>query len=126
MFEQVWCQVVSASYDKVDAKLYGYKRKKVVNETYPAIVPGKEKNFVEGMLYLHVTDKDILKLDTFEGEYYQREISECELPGSKLVQTYVYVFKEEYRKLLADEYWDPERFSKVGIRTFLADYIGFD
>lgn len=124
MFDQVWSQVVRGTYDKTDAKLYGYTRKGVINETYPAVVPGEGKNFVAGKLYLDVSKNDIQLLDTFEGEYYQRKVSECDLPDNRITRAYVYVFKEEYRNLLTDEDWDPFWFSKVGLRAFLDEYRG--
>ncbi len=48
MYDRVWSHVMSGSYDKIDAKLYGCTGKKVANETYPALIPGTGKDFVVG------------------------------------------------------------------------------
>lgn len=120
MFDQVWSKVVSGRYAKVTARLYGYKRRKIRGEVYPAVLPGTNRDHVDGIIYLDVSKGDLKNLDAFEGEYYQKQMAECGLPDGSNVTAWVYVFKEQYRDLLEDEPWDPVQFLEGGIHTFLA------
>ena len=125
MFDRVWSKVVGDVWGKTDARLYGYKRRKIRGAVYPALVPGIAEDYVDGIVYLNVGKSDIEILDNFEGEHYQKETVECKLTdGSKIIAT-VYVFKEEHRNLIEDEEWDPIWFSEVGICLFLTEYDVF-
>ena len=125
MFDRVWSKVVGNVWEKTKARLYGYKRRKIRGALYPALLPGIEEDYVDGIIYLNVGKSDLKILDRFEGEHYQKEMVECELAdGSKIIAC-VYTFKQEYRNLIQDEDWDPIWFSKVGIYSFLTDYEGF-
>jgi len=125
MFNQVWPNVVSSLYEKIEARLYGYKRRKIKGEVYPAVIPGRDDDYVDGKIYLDVEENDINKLDRFEGEYYQKEMAVCKLPDESETTACVYVLKEQYRDLVEDEEWHPDWFAKFGIYSFLAEYKGF-
>jgi len=125
MFDRVWSKVVGHVWGKTGARLYGYKRRRIRGAMYPALLPGTDDDYVDGIIYLNVGKSDIEILDRFEGEHYQKEIVECELAdGSKIIAG-VYVFKEKHRNLIEDEEWDPIWFSEVGIYSFLKDEEGF-
>lgn len=121
MFDQVWSKVVSNRYAKVTARLYGYKRRKIRGEVYPAVLPGTNRDHVDGIIYLDVSKSDLKNVDAFEGECYQKQMAECGLTDGGTITAWVYVFKEQYRDLLEDELWDPVRFLESGIHVFLTD-----
>jgi gamma-glutamylcyclotransferase (GGCT)/AIG2-like uncharacterized protein YtfP len=125
MFNEVWSKVVRGTYEHVDAGLYGYQRKKVKGQAYPCVFPAGSADYVHGKLYRGVVDEDICSLDRFEGEYYQREWKECELSDGSKLPAWVYVFKKQYTYLIGAEDWDPDRFSRVGMYSFLSEYRGF-
>lgn len=120
MFDQVWSNVVSGRYEKVSARLYGYKRRKIRGEIYPTVLPGTNRDHVDGIIYLDVSESDMKNLDAFEGECYQKEMAECGLTDGGIISAWVYVFKEQYRDLVVDEPWDPVQFLENGIHAFLA------
>ena len=120
MFDPVWSKVVGSVYEKVTARLYGYKRRKIQGEIYPTVLPGTSRDHVDGIIYLNVSKSDLKTLDRFEGEYYQKEMAECGLTDGGNISAWVYVFKERYRNLVEDEPWDPVWFSEDGIHEFLA------
>jgi gamma-glutamylcyclotransferase (GGCT)/AIG2-like uncharacterized protein YtfP len=126
MFSEVSLKVMKGRYEKVEARLYGYVRKRVKHETYPAVFRGSGNDYVDGIIYLGVTDQDITKLDRFEGEYYKRELAECRLLDGSEIFAYVFVFKEKYLNLIGDEDWDPDWFARFGMSSFLTEYRGFD
>ena len=125
MFEEVWQKVVSGKYDKTKATLYGYNRKTVKNEVYPALVKGTSDSSVHGVVYKGVNLKDLMRLDEFEGEYYKRETGRIELPGNVIITTVFYLLKPSYHYIISDQQWDEERFKTIGINKFLEQYFGF-
>ena len=125
MFHRVWSRVVAGYYEKTDARLYRYKRRKIRGMIYPAVLPGKETDYVDGILYLRVSNTDIKTLDRFEGNYYRKEMAECKLSDRDDIIACVYVLKEEYAHYMEDEEWDPVWFSEVGIHSFIGEYEGF-
>jgi gamma-glutamylcyclotransferase (GGCT)/AIG2-like uncharacterized protein YtfP len=121
MFDQVWSNVVGGMYEKVTARLYGYKRRRIRGEIYPAVLPGTNRDHVDGSIYLDVSQSDVKTLDTFEGEYYQKEMVECDLTDGGSIAAWVYLFKDRYRDCVEDEPWDPVWFLEYEIYAFLAD-----
>ena len=125
MFDRVWSKVVGDVWVKMGARLYGYKRRKIRGAVYPALIPGTDEDYVDGIIFLNVGKSVIEILDRFEGEHFQKETVECELADGRKIIASVYAFKEKYRNLIEDEEWDPIWFSKVGIYSFLTEYEGF-
>ncbi|MBW1730653.1 MAG: gamma-glutamylcyclotransferase [Deltaproteobacteria bacterium] len=125
MFPEVWLRVIGKSYEKTEARLPGYQRRKVKNEPYPALISGVPTDNVEGILYLDVSTSDLASLDRFEGPFYQRIEVQCELQDGRRLPAHVYIFRGEYTHLLEDETWDPVWFAKVGLHEFLREYDGF-
>jgi len=126
MFDQVWNRVVGGSYQKYSARLYGFERRKIKGETYPAIIEATVKDWVDGQLYKNVSETDIDNLDRFEGEYYIRQLTQCNLPDGSGEPAVVYVFRQRYRSLLDSADWNPDWFANFGIHTFLSGYKGFE
>ena len=126
MFHRVWSRVVAGDYEKMDARLYGYKRRRIRGAVYPAVLPGSDLDYVDGIVYLNVSSSDVKTLDEFEGEYYRKEPAECELCDRGKISACVYVLKEKYTNLIDDKEWDPAWFSQVCIHSFLMEYDGFD
>jgi gamma-glutamylcyclotransferase (GGCT)/AIG2-like uncharacterized protein YtfP len=126
MFHRVWSRVAAGDYEKKDARLYGYKRRKIRGAIYPAVLPGTDLDYVDGIVYLNVSESDVKALDKFEGEYYHKETAECELSDRAKISVCVYVFSDKYRNLIENKEWDPVWFSRVGIHSFLTLYEGFD
>lgn len=125
MFEPVWTRVVQGRYRSTAARLFGYVRKKVREEEYPAVVPAEAEAEVHGVLYLNVALYDLQRLDRFEGPRYRRRQTALILPDGGRSPGFVYVFREKYRDQLDSEEWDPQEFSRTGIYKFLNHYEGF-
>lgn len=124
MFEPVWRQVVGKARRRRDARICGFKRRKVRGEIYPAIVPASSRDCVEGKLYLDVDPEDLARLDEFEGCFYRKERVRCDLKDGTTAMAWVYVFGREYRNLIENEDWDPDRFEQMVLRSFLNDDSG--
>ena len=93
MFEDVWNRLVRGNYLSQKATLMGYARRSVKNDEYPVIFQADE--LVEGVVYYDINKEDMITLDAFEGEYYERKEVEL-LVKNEPVHACVYVLKEHY------------------------------
>ena len=126
MFKRVWSMVVTGHYFKSQARLFGYQRRMIKGETYPALIPGGRSDFVNGIIYFEVDSRDQDRLDKFEGRYYTKIQETFRLSNHQTVSAQVYVFKPEYRALVENKPWNPEWFKETGILDFMAAYRGYN
>ena len=122
MFEDVWNRLVRGNYLSQKATLMGYARRSVKNDEYPVIFQADE--LVEGVVYYDITEEDMITLDAFEGEYYERKEVEL-LVKNEPVNACVYVLKEHYFDIIDPKPWSEAHFATEGIKRFLANYKGF-
>ena len=122
MFEPVWHKLVTSNYLSQRATLNGYARRCVKGDEYPVIFPADEG--VEGVVYYDINEDDMIRLDAFEGEYYER--TEVELLVNNVpFKACVYVLKEHYYDIIDPKPWSETLFANEGIKRFLANYKGF-
>ena len=126
MFPKIWNRVVGRDYPKMQATIPGYQRRKIRGKPYPALIPGRRNDRVEGILYLGVSPEHLARLDRFEGETYERTEVKCWTAEGMVLSALVYVFRQEYMGLVEEEPWDPEWFLREGIGIFTDDYPGFN
>lgn len=116
------------------AKLPGYRRHRVKNADYPAIlphqnaIPGDNSNVVRGTCVTGLTDADVWRLDIFEGDEYERVKVRCRLlsgdsdgngeGGEVEAETYVWVAGES--RLEAEE-WDFDEFRREKMRFWVGE-----
>ena len=124
MYDEVWGGIVSGDFEKINARLSGYRRFAVIKEEYPGIVKGE--GTVEGIIRFNVDEENLSRLDTFEGEYYERILEQATDSQGNLFEVNVYRIKDLFVELLSDTEWDVAEFEKSGLKKFLDRYIGFD
>ena len=122
MFEDVWNRLVKGNYLSQKATLNGYARRAVKEDVYPVIFQANE--LVEGVVYYDINEEDMVILDTFEGEYYERKEVEL-LVKNEPIRAYVYVLKEKYFDKIDPKPWSDALFATEGIKRFLTNYKGF-
>jgi gamma-glutamylcyclotransferase (GGCT)/AIG2-like uncharacterized protein YtfP len=124
MFLPVWQRVVQGSYESRLATLKQHQRFALQGESYPAVV-ARAAQQVQGRVYFDVQPADIARLDTFEGDAYQRVFGEVTLlDDSETLQQVTpvsfYLFLAQDKLSRTD--WDPVYFERVGMEAFLATY----
>ncbi len=125
MFDRVWTVVVAGAYRKTNARLFGYQRRKIKGEAYPALIPGTDADQVTGVIYLNVGQRDVVRLDRFEGACYTKKKEVCSLPNGSRISAWVYVFSDKFIDLVEAQAWDPTWFEKNGIHAFMTSYQGY-
>lgn len=111
-------------YGMARAALHGFCRKRVREEVYPGLIED-EDGVVAGLVYFDVADDDVSRLDSFEGEEYERIRVTVLLESKSPLTCETYLFREEFRHRLMDEEWDPETFHEAGRNRFIKDYKGW-
>lgn len=125
MFADVWNAVVRGYYSGSVGRIKGFVRRRVKNETYPALIHSASNDVLQGYIYFNVSKLDLNRLDRFEGDYYQREIVKVALEEGASTNAAVYVFKDEHAGLVDEEPWDVNWFEREGLAMFLRAYKGF-
>jgi gamma-glutamylcyclotransferase (GGCT)/AIG2-like uncharacterized protein YtfP len=126
MFEEVWSRLVTGAYVKRTARLHGFRRYKVRGDVYPVLLKSQDCDWVDGVIYLNVSERDMQKLDFFEGDLYDRQDHTVVVEGFEKVSAAVYVLKDSYDYMTGESGWDPQWFAEEGLAAFLGRYRGFD
>ena len=123
MFPEVWSTVVRSSYERQEARLYGYQRCCIKGESYPAAVAASVADFIDGQLYMNITPEDAARLDHFEGADYEKSQAPLILAEGGVAMAEVYLYRHPERLEMRE--WDAEGFEREGLKLFLAQYGGF-
>jgi gamma-glutamylcyclotransferase (GGCT)/AIG2-like uncharacterized protein YtfP len=124
MCSDIMVKVAGCQADSSPALLNNYFRSNIRDREYPGITP-RPGTMVTGVLYLNLSSEAIQRLDTFEGELYQRQFVEVVTEHHGMLKAMTYVIKPQYRDLLTDEEWSFTYFLAVGKKRFEETYFGF-
>ena len=118
------CGLPAISLVARPALLRGFVRHPVRGEAYPGIVVAPSLA-VEGRVYLDLPASVWPRLDSFEGEAYERlPVRVAPVQGPE-VAAETYVFRSQFAHLLGEGNWDFEEFRRHGKARFTAQYLGF-
>lgn len=101
------------------AVLAGYRRGRVLGQSYPAIVAAVGAT-VGGALLLDVNSADWERLDAYEGQLYAR-CSVSVIFDQHQCPAHCYVLRPEYAHLFDPTPWSLEDFLEGDLTTFLCD-----
>ncbi len=103
MFPEVQRAVIGREPPMKEAILRGYKRLRVKGQNYPGIIESAN-SVVRGRLLQGLTEEELLRIDEYEGEEYERTTAIIQTAKGP-VDAFVYVIKGQYRHILSDEEW---------------------
>lgn len=116
--------ITGREFNAVATTLSGYRRTRVKDVDYPGITADVSTE-VSGLLLTDVDAISLEKLDTFEGEYYERlSVVVVDAYGNRHTCS-VYVFKPQWLHLLTEEPWSFEEFQRTGYQRFRDTYPNF-
>jgi len=107
----------------------------VRDQVFPAIVPGSNNDFVEGIVIEDILPNELSALDYFEdeGEMYARLDVNVELVGgddatsaaelSTNIDAQTYVWIESLSQISVGELWDYDRFRKDSLSWYLPSTV---
>ena len=124
LFDEVRDQVASSRYRYCPGHVTGYKRVKVQRQIYPALIKGH--GTVDGRLLFDITSEDLIRLDAFEGAYFNRRSVTVATEKDESMAAEVYELNPNHYDIIEDEPWIPADFKQHDLPIFLRTYFGFD
>jgi gamma-glutamylcyclotransferase (GGCT)/AIG2-like uncharacterized protein YtfP len=124
MIPEVMYAVTTREFRFKNAILRGYARFTVKGESYPGIIPATDA-VTQGIIYLDVDELSLERLDTFEGDLYQRIPVPAEMDGGEIFNAEAYVIKPKFRSCLSSKKWNMKEFAQKHLAAFLETYSGF-
>ncbi|KAK9240115.1 hypothetical protein V1525DRAFT_396030 [Lipomyces kononenkoae] len=100
------------------AVLENYRRSRLIDESYPAVVPCKDSS-VKGILVRNVTVDQISRLDDFEGDEYERRTVVVTAEDTEsAIEAQCYVWVDEPKRLTGVD-WDFEEFMRTRFKQWI-------
>lgn len=124
IFAEIMAEVVGFRPQGSAAVLGGFRRFRLRNEQYPAIVPAREGR-VEGMVYRGIGESAWRRLDRFEGEIYERKAVQVVMAGGEVRPAATYILRPEFMDRLEAAEWDPASFAQREMARFLQHFRGW-
>ena len=129
MFDPVWTRVVQGGYPAQPARLRGWRRGAVIGEDYPGAlevlsVPTAlatvlaDPPVLDGVLYREISNDDLVRLDAFEGDDYDRVTVHVELADGSVRPACIYRYRWPARLTAHD--WSVDDFIRHRLPRFLA------
>ncbi len=118
MWQEVLSSVIGRICPMEKALLKGFKRCRIKGQIYPGIKKDPDST-VRGQLIRGLNEKDLQRLDRFEGQEYKRiKVTVINSHGEK-EEVFTYVIKEEYLSILEDFEWRESDFTEDKRARFL-------
>jgi gamma-glutamylcyclotransferase (GGCT)/AIG2-like uncharacterized protein YtfP len=128
MFTSVWQAVVKGHYTQLPASLKGFKRTRIITDTYPVVLPNLTTTILPGVLYKNVSHSDLRRLDKFEGRFYYRKSVRVKICAPENCEEFVtadiYVLRARFAYLASGLDWNPNQFANRGLKIFRRCYFG--
>ena len=109
--------------ESAPALLPGYEIYRLRDASYPAVAP-LEGALAPGALYSDITEKELARLDVFEGEPYARKMATVRLEDGSSIGAWLYRPPAAKRHWLTEERWDLESFKRAGLKKFMEQCFG--
>ena len=122
MDADIWDELVASPYETAKFSLSGYKRYALKDKAYPGLIR-EEGATTHGLIYFNVSNFDIVKLDVFEGQEYERITIDTVFNDQAItLETFLFVGESEF---LIDEDWDLDHFVDNDTQNFKDDFLGW-
>jgi gamma-glutamylcyclotransferase (GGCT)/AIG2-like uncharacterized protein YtfP len=120
MFPEIREKLTGKAFKTSPAVLSGYRRTKVKDADYPAIVKNPDSE-VEGILLEDVDEQTIEILSFFEGDEYKTQHVEV-FSGNRKIPALTFVWANR-KKLLPDEDWDLTEFEAGSLKLYVKKIV---
>jgi gamma-glutamylcyclotransferase (GGCT)/AIG2-like uncharacterized protein YtfP len=126
MFPQVWRAVVGRDFPTVEGNARGFAIFRVRDDVFPGIAEASDQSHVRGVVYLDVDEASLMRLDQFEGDFYERRNLPIDCDDGARRNADAYVVPVANLKVLTAEPWDRDAFVATGgLEHFISRFQGF-
>jgi len=121
MFEPVWSAVVNGQYSGRSVRVEGWQRFVIPGEDYPGAILSAGSS-ISAVLWEGVCADDLVRLDEFEGDQYERV---AVVVGPEESPAWIYAWRGQ--RPLESTVWDPDAFAQPEVMArFLAKHFSAD
>ena len=119
-------KVVKHKYHARPGFLNGFRRVKVRNQVYPALIKAA-KYRISGMIYFNIDLEDLQQLDIFEGPMYNRIKVSPTLLSGEVISAHTYVCNDNYLSEVSPlDDWFPQNFLDSDKQIFVKKFAGWE
>ncbi len=119
-------RVVKRKYHARPGFLSGFRRVKVRNQVYPALI-GAAKYRTSGMIYFNIDLEDLELLDIFEGPMYNRIMVSPTLLSGQVISAHTYLCDANYLSEVTPlQDWSPQSFLDSDKAIFVKKFPGWE
>jgi gamma-glutamylcyclotransferase (GGCT)/AIG2-like uncharacterized protein YtfP len=118
MIPAVWLRVVGRPREATEAFLEDFVCRQVRGEWFPGLLP-KSGARTKGVLYRGLTERELARLDRYEGAAYERRRLPVYLASGKKELAWCFVTRKPYRRRLSREPWSPRHLVGVHLASCL-------
>lgn len=122
MCEDIMQIVSGIQREPIAATLYGYSRRSVRGQHYPALITDQQSQ-VEGLIYSDIPALVWDHLDLFEGEMYCRSTIKVTLDSGGVVNADVYLTQPAFLPMLESSEWDFTSFLRHDKNDYLNRFL---
>jgi gamma-glutamylcyclotransferase (GGCT)/AIG2-like uncharacterized protein YtfP len=119
-------RVTGREFEAMPARVHGFARRRVRDETYPTLVPAAPSSNVDGALLGGVDAAALARLDAYEGDAYERISVRALRADGAVVTAWLWLLRPSERHRISDEPWDLATFVAHDLTRFEAEYEGLD
>lgn len=105
------------------ARLPGYVCEALQGEAFPGIRP-RQDAVTEGRVFTGLGERDLRRLDAYEGKLYLRQSLELMLDNNEIRTAWVYVLAPAQYPRLSGQAWDLAHFRRRHLANYLARLNG--
>lgn len=124
MYSDIWQSIVQGQYLNERAILTGYQRVFIKGDRYPVLRSAPFNSGFTGTVYFDLNVQDVLLLDRFEGDFYQRRpiIVKSVKSDSPAIKAQAYLLKPQYQHLASTRPWTEQIFEQKHKALFKGTY----
>src|SRR5262245_58985264 len=119
MLPEVMEVVVGRRFARAPARLAGWRRLRLRDAVYPAVVPAAGET-TAGVLWHGLDRAALTRIDRFEGALYERPLLRVALVDGVECEAFVYVLRAAEQARASDTPWDEADFRARHLRAYLS------
>lgn len=118
-FDKVISGLLGRELAGSSATIAGFKRIKIKDKRYPGLIKSTPDSIIEGKVHTDIAAEELVLLDTFEDNFYQKIEAEVKLKDGQTKKAFTYIVPEHNKHFATKAEWNHDEFSE----KHLQDYI---
>lgn len=117
---EIYQLVTGKKRSSIPTRMKGFKVLRVRNQVFPGMISSPDSS-ATGALYQGLSELELLKLDHYEDDFYERKLIQCEINTDETVLAWAYIIPKEFHSVLSTSDWHYSDFLKKDRDGFISD-----